>query len=55
MHYEMLKDTCHDQYEEIQQLKSKINNVNKYIDDLLEEGIEKNILESIKFMLGDEE
>lgn len=33
----------------------KIDNVNKYIDDLLEKDIDKTILEAIKYMLGDEE
>ena len=33
MHYEMLKDTCHDQYEEIQELKSKITKAIEYIKE----------------------
>lgn len=33
----------------------RIDNVNKYIDDLLEKDIDKTILEAIKFMLGDKE
>ena len=38
---------------ENKQLKERINNANKYIDDLLEKGNDKTILEAIKFMLGD--
>lgn len=37
----------------IEDLQQRIDNVNKYINDLLEKGIEKNILEAIKYMLGD--
>lgn len=39
----------------IEDLQQKIDNVNKYINDLLEKNIEKNILEAIKFMSGDKE
>ena len=41
--------------QENKQLKDKIDNVNKYIDDLLEKGNDKTILEAIKFMLKDKE
>ncbi len=33
----------------------RIDNVNKYIDDLLEKDNDKTILQAIKFMLGDKE
>lgn len=36
------------------QLQQRIDNVNKYIDDLLEKGIDKTILGAIKYMLGEE-
>ena len=39
----------------IEDLQQKIDNVNKYINDLLEKNIEKNILEAIKYMLGDKD
>ncbi len=37
--YDWLKDTVHEQYDEIQELKAKINNALNYIDKLLEFGI----------------
>ena len=36
-------------------MQQRIDNVNKYIDDLLEKGNDKTILAAIKFMLGDKE
>lgn len=53
--YESLKDKVHDQYDEIQELKTKINNALNYIDRLLEFGIrnEEIDLTEIKMYLKD--
>lgn len=32
MEYEMLKDRCHDQYDEIQQLKAIISNAREWVN-----------------------